>query len=177
MKAAGIRSCVGKRYRVCTTDSNHGFRIAANLLNRNFSTDRLGKAWVSDITYVRTAQGWLYLTTVIDLADRMVIGWALSYSMQATSASGGWPLGKWPWRPDPWALNWYSTLTEVSNMLVLSSLNFWKHTRRWNRAWAAKETVGIMPWPKASLKPWNLNVQTDKNSTHVKKLKWQSSST
>jgi transposase InsO family protein len=101
MKAAGIRSCIGKRYRVCTTDSNHGFHIAANLLSRNFSTDTIGKAWVSDITYVRTAQGWSYLTTIIDLADRMVIGWALGHSMKATSASGGWPLGKWPWRPDP----------------------------------------------------------------------------
>ena len=87
MKAAGIRSCIGKRYMVCTTDSNHGFHVAKNLLNRNFSIDTVGKAWVSDITYVRTAQGWLYLTTVIDLADRMVIGWALSHSMKATHSS------------------------------------------------------------------------------------------
>jgi putative transposase len=87
MKAAGIRSCIGKRYRVCTTDSNHGFHIAPNLLDRNFSTDAVGRAWVSDITYVRTAQGWSYLTTVIDLADRMVIGWAMGSSMKATHSS------------------------------------------------------------------------------------------
>lgn len=87
MKAAGIRSCIGKRYRVCTTDSGHGFHIAPNLLDRNFSTDAVGKAWVSDITYVRTAQGWSYLTTVIDLADRMVIGWAMGSSMKATHSS------------------------------------------------------------------------------------------
>jgi transposase InsO family protein len=87
MKASGIRSCIGKRYRVCTTDSNHGFHIAPNLLDRNFSTDAVGRAWVSDITYVRTAQGWSYLTTVIDLADRMVIGWAMDSSMKATNTS------------------------------------------------------------------------------------------
>lgn len=87
MKAACIRSCIGKRYRVCTTDSNHGFHIAPNLLDRNFSTDAVGRAWVSDITYVRTAQGWSYLTTVIDLADRMVIGWAMDSSMKATHSS------------------------------------------------------------------------------------------
>jgi len=87
MKAAGIRSCIGKKYRVCTTDSNHRFQVAQNLLDRNFDTDTIGKAWVSDITYVRTTQGWSYLTTVIDLADRMVVGWALSRSMQATHTS------------------------------------------------------------------------------------------
>jgi putative transposase len=87
MKTAGIRSCIGKRYRACTTDSNHGFHIAPNLLERNFTTDTVGKAWVSDITYVRTAQGWSYLTTIIDLADRMVIGWALGSSMKAAHTS------------------------------------------------------------------------------------------
>lgn len=87
MKASGIRSCIGKRYRVCTTDSNHGFHIAPNLLERNFTAESIGKAWVSDITYVRTAQGWSYLTTIIDLADRMVIGWALGSSMKATHSS------------------------------------------------------------------------------------------
>jgi putative transposase len=87
MKAAGIRSCIGKRYRVCTTDSNHGFHIAENLLARDFSSARLTAAWVSDITYIRTAQGWSYLTTVIDLTDRMVIGWALSSTMKAKDTS------------------------------------------------------------------------------------------
>ena len=87
MKSAGIRSCIGKRYRVCTTDSNHGFHIAENLLARDFSSARQRAAWVSDITYVRTAQGWSYLTTVIDLTDRMVIGWAMSSTMMAKDTS------------------------------------------------------------------------------------------
>jgi putative transposase len=83
MKKAGIRSKVTKKYRVSTTDSNHGFHIAPNLLDRDFKVGEIGKVWVSDITYIPTVQGWLYLTTVIDLGDRKVIGWALSTNMTA----------------------------------------------------------------------------------------------
>lgn len=82
MKAANIKSVVHKRFKVQTTDSNHGYPVAENLLNRDFSPDRTGKAWVSDITYVRTIQGWLYLTIIVDLADRKVIGWALSQTLK-----------------------------------------------------------------------------------------------
>lgn len=87
MRCAGLRSIVARKYRVATTDSNHGFHIAENLLDRDFSTGILGRAWVSDLTYIRTTQGWLYLTAVIDLADRKVIGWALSNNMTAKDTS------------------------------------------------------------------------------------------
>ena len=83
MKKAGIRSKMTKKYRVSTTDSKHAFRIAPNLLDRDFKVGETGKVWVSDITYIPTVQGWLYLTTVIDLGDRKVIGWALSTTMKA----------------------------------------------------------------------------------------------
>lgn len=83
MKEAGIRSNVTRKYRVSTTDSKHGFHIAPNLLDRDFKVGETGKVWVSDITYIPTVQGWLYLTTVIDLGDRKVIGWALSTNMTA----------------------------------------------------------------------------------------------
>ncbi|MCP4124474.1 MAG: IS3 family transposase [Bacteroidetes bacterium] len=83
MKKAGIRSKVIKKYRVATTDSKHAFLIAPNLLDRDFKVGEICKTWVSDITYIPTEQGWLYLTTVIDLGDRKVIGWALSTTMRA----------------------------------------------------------------------------------------------
>ncbi len=82
MKQLGLKSKVKKKYRV-TTDSNHKFPIAPNLVKRNFAPDRINKVWVSDITYIRTKQGWLYLTVIIDLFDRQVIGWALSKTMHA----------------------------------------------------------------------------------------------
>jgi transposase InsO family protein len=82
MKRAKICAKTFKRF-VVTTDSKHHYRIADNLLERKFKVERTGKVWVSDITYVHTDQGWLYLTIIMDLADRKIIGWALSNSLKA----------------------------------------------------------------------------------------------
>ncbi|MEO0332810.1 MAG: IS3 family transposase, partial [Bacteroidota bacterium] len=65
MKRANIRSIVHKKYRVNTTDSNHSYPIAKHLLGRHFMPNNIGEAWVSDITYVKTIQGWLYLTVIL----------------------------------------------------------------------------------------------------------------
>jgi len=81
MRLNGLKSKIRKRYRVTTTNSNHKLAISANHLNRNFIPAALNKAWVSDITYIRTNQGWLYLTTILDLFDRQIIGWSLSETM------------------------------------------------------------------------------------------------
>ena len=82
MKSEGIKSKVRRRF-INTTDSKHGFIISENLLNREFKVAELGKVWVSDITYIKTAEGWQYLTIIMDLADRKIIGWALSKGMSA----------------------------------------------------------------------------------------------
>jgi len=82
MKAEQIRAKRRKKYKV-TTNSKHKFTVADNKLDRDFKPEELGKAWVSDITYIRTLEGWIYLTIVIDLADRQVVGWALSKDMHA----------------------------------------------------------------------------------------------
>lgn len=62
-----------RRFKV-TTDSKHNYTICENLLERNFTATTTAQAWVSDITYIRTVTGWLYLTIVLDLADRKIIG-------------------------------------------------------------------------------------------------------
>ena len=80
MKDMNIQSKHRKKYKV-TTDSNHKEPIFENLLNRNFSPDTPSQALVSDITYVPVLEGFLYLTTVIDLFDRKVIGWSISDGM------------------------------------------------------------------------------------------------
>jgi len=82
MKMEGIKSILRKKY-VITTDSKHNYSISKNLLNREFKVDELGKAWVSDITYIKVNTNWNYLTTIIDLADRKVIGWSVSEDMTA----------------------------------------------------------------------------------------------
>jgi transposase InsO family protein len=86
MKKAQIQS-KRKRKFVVTTDSNHTYPVVENKLDRNFTAEVTGKAWVSDLTYIPTNEGWMYLTTVIDLADRKVIGWALSETMKASATS------------------------------------------------------------------------------------------
>ncbi|WP_235270929.1 IS3 family transposase [Flavobacterium sp. 316] len=82
MKKEFLQSIVKRKFKV-TTDSSHKYPVVENNLNREFTVSRENQTWVSDITYVRTGQGWLYLTSVIDLFDRKVIGWALSATMSA----------------------------------------------------------------------------------------------
>jgi transposase InsO family protein len=82
MHRDGLRSMITPRF-VNTTDSKHGHNVSPNLLERDFKPGKPGRAWVSDITYIPTYQGWLYLTTIIDLGDRSVVGWAMSSSMHA----------------------------------------------------------------------------------------------
>lgn len=80
MKQMGLRSVLKKKF-VVTTDSNHSFKIAKNKLDRDFTSLSLGQKLVSDITYIRVNQQWNYLTTIMDLADRKIIGWSLSEDM------------------------------------------------------------------------------------------------
>jgi putative transposase len=70
-----------KRKYVHTTDSAHGMSVSPNLLDRNFEVKQVNTVWVSDITYICTDKGWRYLTVILDLADRAVVGWALSQTM------------------------------------------------------------------------------------------------
>ena len=86
MRAEGLRSIICKKFRGMTTDSRHNLPVAENLLDRDFEATDTKQKWVSDITYVPTAQGWVYLTIVMDLYDRKVIGWSVGTSMttQAT---------------------------------------------------------------------------------------------
>jgi putative transposase len=66
-----------------TTNSNHDYPVAPNLLNRNFAVSKPNTAWVSDITYVATGEGWLYLAAVMDLCTGKIVGWAMSERMTA----------------------------------------------------------------------------------------------
>ena len=82
MRKHQIRGIQKKKY-VCTTDSKHSYPLSPNRLKREFAVGQIGRAWVSDITYIRTRQGWQYLTAVMDLGDRKIIGWSLSKGMKA----------------------------------------------------------------------------------------------
>jgi transposase InsO family protein len=81
MRENGIRVERSKKYKV-TTDSNHAFNIAPNLLNRDFRAVRPNQKWAGDISYVWTREGWLYLAVILDLHSRRIIGWAVSNRMK-----------------------------------------------------------------------------------------------
>lgn len=77
MQQQGLRASAPRRW-VKTTDSSHNEPIAPNLLQRDFTATEPDKIWAGDITYIRTAEGWLYLAMIIDLYSRQIIGWAMS---------------------------------------------------------------------------------------------------
>jgi putative transposase len=82
MRRAGLKP-VWKRKFIHTTDSKHNLPIAENILARQFNPDAPNVAFVTDITYIRTGTGWLYLAIVLDLFSRKVVGWAMAPSMPA----------------------------------------------------------------------------------------------
>lgn len=82
MRENGWSSRVKRRLRVTTTDSDHCEPVAENLLNRDFSASRPDQKWLTDITYIETGEGWLYLAAVLDLFSRRIVGWAMDDNMQ-----------------------------------------------------------------------------------------------
>jgi putative transposase len=82
MRAEGLRGRGRRRFRV-TTDSVHHWPIPPNRLRRQFSPARPNQVWAADVTYVHTAEGWLYLAVVLDLFSRRVVGWATRATLQA----------------------------------------------------------------------------------------------
>ena len=82
MRTHGLRA-KGKKKWVNTTESRHSLPVAANVLNRDFTAAAPGEKWVSDITYLPTTSGWMYLTVILDLWDRKIIGWNIAEDMHS----------------------------------------------------------------------------------------------
>ncbi len=80
MRLSGIVAKTRRRFKV-TTRSKHNYPVTYNLINQNFNTERPDQTWVSDITYVWTREGWLYLAVILDLFSRQVVGWSMSHSL------------------------------------------------------------------------------------------------
>lgn len=81
MRLAELKAVLPKRY-VLTTHSNHGLPVADNLLDRHFAAEAPDQKWTSDITYVWTGEGWLYLSVVLDLFSRKVVGWSMGDTLE-----------------------------------------------------------------------------------------------
>jgi putative transposase len=83
IKDNGWRAKAARRYKT-TTNSKHSLPVAPNLLSQDFETDSHDQEWVSDIKYIWTDEGWLYLAVVLELYSRQVIGWAIAERVTAT---------------------------------------------------------------------------------------------
>jgi transposase InsO family protein len=93
-----LRPVYRKPYRV-TTDSAHMKPVAANVLNRRFAGWQINRAWLADLTYIRTDEGWLYLACILDLGSRRVVGWSLSERMKTQLVCDALTMAYWRRKP------------------------------------------------------------------------------
>lgn len=94
MRQNGWRAKGAKKYKA-TTNSRHNLPVAPNILQQDFEAEQPDQKWVSDITYIWTNEGWLYLAVVLDLYSRMVVGWAMSVRMTATLVCNALEMALW----------------------------------------------------------------------------------
>jgi putative transposase len=94
MRSECLRAKAAKKYKA-TTNSNHNLPVAPNLLEQDFTAVAPNQKWVSDITYLWTEEGWLYLAVVLDLYSRLVVGWAMSERMTASLVCEALTLALW----------------------------------------------------------------------------------
>ncbi len=86
MRKNNICAKTKRKFKV-TTNSKHTYPISPNLLNQDFTTDAMNKIWASDITYIRTHEGWIYLTVIMDLFNRQIVGWSMSDRLTASKTT------------------------------------------------------------------------------------------
>jgi putative transposase len=100
MRLAEVSVRKKRRYKI-TTRSNHRYPVSPNLIGRNFSTDKPNVVWVSDITYIKTMEGWLYLAVIMDLYSRKVVGWSLAKNMAVEMVKGALIMAIGRRKPEP----------------------------------------------------------------------------
>lgn len=125
MKEAGIIVRYRKKYKV-TTNSKHRKPIFENVLNRAFSPKAPDRAYVSDITYIWTQEGWLYLAVVIDLFSRKVVGWSMNSRMQAELVCDALKMALWQRKPKPGLIVHSDRGSQYASHEYRKLLNDWK---------------------------------------------------
>lgn len=100
LRRQGLRSVYRRPFRV-TTDSDHNQPVAPNVLDRRFCGWRVNQAWVGDITYIATDEGWLYLACIMDLASRRIVGWSMSQRMKTDLVCQALQSAYWQRKPPP----------------------------------------------------------------------------
>jgi len=82
MREIGLNAKQNRKFKIITTDSNHNQPIAPNLLDRDFTARQPNQKWLTDITFIPTDEGWLYLAAVLDLYARRIVGWAMAETLE-----------------------------------------------------------------------------------------------
>lgn len=101
MREEGIQSKVKRKFRVRTTDSNHTHPVAKNVLDRKFTAEKPDAAWLCDITYIPTGEGWLYLAGVLDLCSRRIVGWSMAAHLRMELVSDALAMATTQRSPSP----------------------------------------------------------------------------
>jgi len=115
MEAEGLQVKTKRKFKA-TTYSDHDDPIAPNLLNRAFTVDKPDTCYVSDITYVATREGWIYLATVIDLYSRRVVGWSMADNMRTTLVNDALSMALNQRKPEN-GLLWHHQCSPISSTL------------------------------------------------------------
>ena len=98
MREGGMRPAARRAFQV-TTDSNHDLPVAENLLKQQFAATAPHQVWLSDITYIRTDKGWLFLACVLDLYSRRIVGWATSERIDSELIIWALSMAAWRFKP------------------------------------------------------------------------------
>lgn len=130
--------CKAKRKFKATTDSKHDRPVAPNLLARKFDVSTPDSYWVGDITYVHTAEGWLYLATVVDLFSRKVVGWSMGDNMKADLVNNALLTAIWRRKPSKgliWHTDRGSQYASDSHVKILSRHGIIQSMSRKGNCW------------------------------------------
>jgi putative transposase len=141
MRQAGLETKYKRKY-VVTTKSNHDYGYVPNVLNREFQAEKPNQKWVSDITYLPTTEGWLYMATIMDLFSRRIIGWAFSTSLETEIVIHAFTMAKQQRKPTLEDDLIYHSDRGVQ-YASLSSRRHWQNSKR-PQVCQERAIVGIM---------------------------------
>lgn len=137
MDAAGL-ACKTKRKFKATTNSKHNLPIAPNHLDRQFTVAQPNQAYVGDITYIHTQEGWLYLAVVIDLYSRQVVGWSMAEHLPAKLVNEALSMAVWKRKPGKgliWHTDRSSQYASVSHRTLLQQHSIIQSMSRKGNCW------------------------------------------
>ena len=99
MREMGLSGRQGRRKVPCTTDSRHALPIAPNLVARNFTAERPDQVWLADVSYIPSAEGWLHLAAIKDMATRQIVGWSMADHLRAELCTAALVMALQRWQP------------------------------------------------------------------------------